>query len=64
MATSSILAGHIATRQNCDSVSKKKKGRMDTRQETCSVLQHTGKEQIKTNVNDVLRENKFKAVFV
>lgn len=26
MATSSILAGHIATRQNCDSVSKKKKG--------------------------------------
>ena len=45
-------------------LSVRKKGRLDIRQETCSVLQHTGKEQIKTNVNDVLRENKFKAVFV
>lgn len=52
MATPSILAGHIATRQNCGSVNKKKE-RMAIRQETY-VLLHTKKEQIKTNVNDVL----------
>ena len=47
MATPSILAGHIATRQNCGSVNKKKE-RMAIRQETY-VLLHTEKEQIKTS---------------